>query len=97
MTRLLPDGEFDKTFEEGRVTHFVPDDRGVGYGTDAVVIHRVNVAIQTPAFGSSIVVAAGNTIYQFSGADGESLGYRRITFTGNIREGDATTRNRLWV
>ena len=36
-------------------------------------------------------MAAGNSIYSFSGTDGEINGFQRVTFTGNIRDGDETT------
>ena len=93
LTRLLPNGDFDLTFEDdGKVN----TNRIATSLPDRAVLNTVSVAIQNVApYAGNIVVAAGNFVLQFSGLNGTQLSsansnlnpdyfsLSRITFTGN--------------
>ena len=66
LARLRPDGSLDTDFQEGRVTAIIHDDDGLGFGSDAAVISKVNVEYHPQT--TNLIVAAGNALYNFSGS-----------------------------
>ncbi len=83
LTRLLPDGDFDLSFErDGKL-----NTNRIRTASDNPILETVSVALQTPQNDPNgrgrIVVAAGNFVIQFDVLDGSQEDFARITFTGN--------------
>ena len=75
LLRLLPNGDFDSTFTEGVVTQglILWTTKDAPVATDANGRPEVHLALQNaPGLAPNIIVGAGNTIYEFSVANGNA-------------------------